>query len=254
MSTSTPNPTWNWQVFCQNTIEDTRYASCFGPQGETTYLDWMLSAWGWTLTVSLCALAVALVFGVMVGVARTVPNRGVRWAGEAWTELFRNIPLLVQIFLWNVVLPRMVPALGAVPGEVMAVAALGFFSSARVAEQVKAGILSLPTGQRYAGLAMGLTLPQTYRHVLLPVAFRVVIPPITSEAMSVVKNSPVAFAVSVAELTMFLRQASEDTQARVEMYLAVTGLYFISAFVVNRVFVGIERWLKVPGVAGMEAK
>ena len=101
--------------------------------------------------------------------------------------------------------------------------ALGFFTSARISEQVRAGIQALPTGQRYAGLAMGLTLPQTYRYVLLPMAFRIVIPPLTSESMNIIKNSSVAFAVSIAELTMFAMQAQEETSRGIEIYLAVTA-------------------------------
>jgi glutamate/aspartate transport system permease protein len=137
-----------------------------------------------------------------------------------------------------------------VPPFALVVFALGFFTSARIAEQVKAGIQSLPKGQRYAGLAVGFTLPQTYRYVLLPMAFRIVIPPLTSESMNIVKNSSVAFAVSIAELTMFSIQAGEETSRNVEIYLAVTGLYFISAFAINRVARVIESRLRVPGMMG----
>ena len=128
--------------------------------------------------------------------------------------------------------------------------ALGFFTSARISEQVKAGIQALPKGQRYAGLAMGLTLPQTYRYVLLPMAFRIVIPPLTSESMNIIKNSSVAFAVSVSELTMFAMQAQEETSRGIEIYLAVTALYFISAFTINRVAKFIEGRVQVPGMIG----
>jgi glutamate/aspartate transport system permease protein len=133
---------------------------------------------------------------------------------------------------------------------VLVVFALGFFTSARISEQVRAGIQSLPRGQRYAGLAVGLTLPQTYRFVLLPMAFRIVIPPLTSEGMNIIKNSSVAFAVSIAELTMFALQAGEETSRNVEMYLAVTGLYFVSAFAVNRVMLFVEGRVRVPGMIG----
>ena len=126
----------------------------------------------------------------------------------------------------------------------------GFFTSARIAEQVRAGIQSLPKGQRYAGLAMGLTLPQTYRYVLLPMAYRIIIPPLTSESMNIIKNSAVAFAVSVAELTMFAMQAQEETSRGIEIYLAVTALYFVSAFAVNRLAALIERRVQVPGLLG----
>ena len=144
----------------------------------------------------------------------------------------------------------LIPPLKDVPSFILVVFALGFFTSARIAEQVRAGIQSLPKGQRYAGLAMGLTLPQTYRYVLLPMAFRIIIPPLTSETMNIIKNSSVAFAVSIAELTMFAMQAQEETSRGIEVYLAVTGLYFISAFAINRLALFIEHRVQVPGLIG----
>lgn len=232
------NYRWEWEVFLRDT------------GGGQTYLEWMISAWGWTLSVAVCAWVVALLFGVVVGTLRTLPSRGWVFAGNAWVELFRNIPLLVQIFLWYHVVPAMVPALKSAPSFLLVVFALGFFTSARVAEQVRAGIQSLPSGQRMAGLAMGLTLAQTYRYVMLPMAFRIVIPPLTSEAMNVIKNSSVAFAVSISELTLFALQAQEETSRGIEVYLAVTTLYMVSAFGVNRLMALIERRVRVPGFAG----
>jgi glutamate/aspartate transport system permease protein len=229
---------WDWEVFLQDT------------GGGQSYLDWMFSAWGWTLTVAAGGLVVALAFGSMMGILRTTPSKGLVLLGNAWTELFRNIPLLVQIFLWYHVLPAIFLPLRGLPSFVLVVFALGFFTSARISEQVKAGIQALPKGQRYAGLAMGLTLPQTYRYVLLPMAFRIVIPPLTSESMNIIKNSSVAFAVSVSELTMFAMQAQEETSRGIEIYLAVTLLYFVSAFAVNRVALFIEQRVQVPGMIG----
>lgn len=242
--------TWDWQVFCKNTIDGEVMPRCFGGGGDITYLDWMISAWGWTLSVAVLALVVALCVGSLMGILRTVPSKGLSFLGNAWTELFRNIPLLVQIFIWYHVVPSLIPPLKDVPSFILVVLGLGFFTSARIAEQVKAGIQSLPRGQRYAGLAMGLTLPQTYRYVLLPMAFRIVIPPLTSESMNIIKNSSVAFAVSIAELTMFAMQAQEETSRGIEVYLAVTGLYFISAFAINRVALFIEHRVQVPGTMG----
>jgi glutamate/aspartate transport system permease protein len=167
---------------------------------------------------------------------------------NAWVELFRNIPLLVQIFLWYHVLPTLFPAMQAVPGFVLVVLALGFFTSARIAEQVRSGIQALPRGQRHAGLAVGFTTFQTYRYVLLPMAFRIIIPPLTSEAMNIFKNSSVAFAVSVAELTMFAMQAQEETSRGIEVYLAVTACYIVSAFAINRIMAFIEKRARIPGM------
>jgi glutamate/aspartate transport system permease protein len=240
---------WDWQVFCKDTIDGEVRPSCFGSGGDITYLDWMLSAWGWTLSVALLALLVALAVGSLMGILRTVPDKRLQLLGNAWTELFRNIPLLVQIFLWYHVVPAIVTPLREVPSFLLVVLGLGFFTSARISEQVKAGIQSLPRGQSYAGLAVGFTLPQTYRYVLLPMAFRIVIPPLTSESMNIIKNSSVAFAVSIAELTMFAMQAQEETSRGVEVYLAVTGLYFISAFAINRVMMFVEERIRVPGMA-----
>ena len=229
---------WDWQVFLQDT------------GGGRTYLEWLMSAWGWTLSVAVMSLIVALVVGSLIGILRTTPNKWFVAFGNAWTELFRNIPLLVQIFLWYHVIPSIFLSLRALPSIVLVVFALGFFTSARISEQVKAGIQALPKGQRYAGLAMGLTLPQTYRYVLLPMAFRIVIPPLTSESMNIVKNSSVAFAVSIAELTMFAMQAQEETSRGIEIYLAVTLLYFVSAFAINRLALFIENRVQVPGMIG----
>lgn len=192
---------WDWQVYLQD------------PGGKIpTYWQWLLSAWGWTLSVSLLALILALVLGSLVGIVRTLPNSP--WLvrlGNAWVELFRNIPLLVQVFVWYFVIPQLIPPLKELPTVMTVVLALGFFTSARIAEQVRSGIQALPKGQRYAGMAVGFTTPQYYRYVLLPMAYRIILPPLTSETMNIFKNSSVAFAVSVPELTTYFIQSSEET-------------------------------------------
>lgn len=233
--------TWDWQVFLSD------------DGSGRTYLQWMIDAWGWTLAVAGSSWVVAVLMGFFMGTLRTLPNSPilVRLAG-GWVELFRNIPLLVQIFLWYFVVPKVFPVMQQVPGFLLVVFALGFFTSARLAEQVRAGIQALPKGQRYAGMAMGFTTAQTYRYVILPMAFRIILPPLTSESMNLLKNSSVAFAVSIAELTMFAMQAQEETSRGVEIYLAVTALYAVSAFAVNRGMAFVERRVQIPGfiVAG----
>ena len=233
--------TWDWQVFLND------------DGSGRTYLQWMFSAWGWTLAVAGCSWVVAMLMGGIMGTLRTLTNSPwlVRLA-NVWVEVFRNVPLLVQIFIWYFVIPKMFPAMKELPGFVLVVFALGFFTSARIAEQVRAGVQSLPRGQRYAGMAMGFTTAQTYRYVILPMAIRIILPPLTSESMNLLKNSSVAFAVSIAELTMFAMQAQEETSRGIEIYLAVTGLYALSAFAINRVFAWIEKKVQIPGyiVAG----
>ena len=238
----------DWLVFCKDTLSGDVMPGCFGKGRDITYLDWLFSAWGWTVSVSLTALVVALVVGSLIGVIRTLPDSP--WLvrlGNAWVELFRNIPLLVQIFLWYFVLPALVPPMKNFPPFILVVLALGLFTSARIAEQVRAGILALPKGQRYAGMALGFTTPQYYRYVILPMAYRIIIPPLTSESMNIFKNSAVAFAVSIPELTQYALQVGEETARPIEVYLAVTVLYAISALVINRIFAWIEKRARVPG-------
>ena len=234
--------TWDWNVFLSD------------DGSGRTYLQWMLEAWSWTLAVAGVSWVVAMVVGGLVGTLRTLPNSP--WLvrlSNAWVELFRNVPLLVQIFIWYFVVPKIFPAMKDLPSFILVVFALGFFTSARIAEQVRAGIQALPRGQRYAGMAMGFTTAQTYRYVILPMAIRIIIPPLTSESMNLLKNSSVAFAVSIAELTMFAMQAQEETSRGIEIYLAVTALYAVSAFTVNRAMALVEKKLQIPGyvVAGV---
>jgi len=239
---------WEWQVFCKDTIDGEVVPRCFGSGGTVTYLDWMLSAWGWTVSVSVCALILALVVGSIIGVLRTLPDSP--WVvrlGNAWVELFRNVPLLVQIFIWYYVVPALIPPMRNFPPFLLVVLALGLFTSARIAEQVRAGIQALPKGQRYAGMAVGFTTAQTYRYVILPMAYRIIIPPLTSESMNIFKNSSVAFAVSIAELTQFYLQAGEETSRQMEIYIGVIFLYFISAMAINRIMAFIEKRVRVPG-------
>ena len=214
------------ELMCKSTTDETVYSTCFAGKGDLPYLQWLFQAWGWTLLVALVALIIALVVGLVIGVMRTLPHKGVAFFGEAWTEFFRNIPILIQLLIWYHLVPELVPPLKSVSPVVLACIGLGLFTSARIGQQVKAGISTIPKGQRYAGLAMGMTLTQTYRYVLLPVALRVVLPTLTSESMNIIKNSSVAYAIGV------------------------TILYFISAFAINRVAAVVEKRTRLPGALG----
>ena len=226
--------------------------------GDSVWWQSLASGLSWTLSTALFAGLIAFFLGSVLGVARTTSRPWLVRLGNAYVELFRNIPLIVQFFLWYFVIPGLIPAVKRWvttldPTEhqfVTAVVCLGLFTASRISEQVRSGIQSLPRGQRAAGYAVGLTEPQTYRYVLLPMAYRIVIPPLTSESMNIVKNSSVAFAVSIAELTMFAMQAQEETSKGIEIYLAVTGLYFVSAFAINRIALFIENRVQVPGMIG----
>lgn len=243
---------WDWQFFCHSQLSGEPIA-CLGAAGDVSYLQAMLSAWGWTCAVAALGFAIALIVGLLAGVARAGQHAGMRTLAMAWTEVFRNIPLLVQVFLWYHVAPVVLPALAQASPFWLASLALGLFTSARVAEQVRAGLQSLPAGQRQAALALGLSPVQVTARVLLPQALRIIVPALTSEAMNVVKNSSVAFAVSLTELTLYAMQTQEETGRGLEVYAAVTALYAVTALLVNRVMAVIERNTRLPGMLGSRA-
>jgi len=237
----------DWTIFFQDS-----------PGGDR-YLDLLISGVWWTLGVSFAAWIIAMVVGSLVGTIRTTQNAWLVNLGNAWVELFRNVPLLVQMFLWYFVIPEFVPPLkrwvvAADPAHAQflsAVLCLGLFTSARIAEQVRAGIQSLSRGQRNAGMAVGLTQPQVYRYVLLPMAFRIVIPPLTSETMNLIKNSSIALTIGLAELTFRSREMGEYTFHFFEAFSAATLIYIAIAMAANRVMAVIERRVAVPGfIAG----
>ena len=241
------NYNWNWGIFFQTS-----------PDGVHTYLETLLLGTGWTLATALTAWCLALALGSLVGVIRTTPFPWLIRLGNAYVELFRNIPLLVQMFLWYFVLPELVPqAIGdwlkqsANASFYNAVICLGLYTSARVAEQVKAGILSLRSGQRMAGLAMGLTLPQTYRYVLLPMAFRIILPPLSSEFLNIIKNSSVALTIGLIELTAAARSMAEFSFQVFEAFTGATLIYIIINIVVVNGMRWLERRVAVPGFISM---
>src|SRR5207249_621409 len=137
------------------------------------YFGWLLAGLKWTLLVAGVASIIALVIGSAVGILCTLPGRFARAVGTAYVDLFRNIPLLLQLFLWYFVLPELLPASFGLwikrdlpmPEYWCSVAGLGCFTAARIAEQVRAGIESIDRGQRMAAAASGLTTVQTYRYI-----------------------------------------------------------------------------------------
>jgi glutamate/aspartate transport system permease protein len=237
---------WHWGVLLEKE-----------PGGTGSYLEYLIVGLGWTLATALAAWLIALVIGTLVGTVRTTP---VRWAvrlGNLYVEIFRNIPLIVQMFLWFFVMPELVPqALGdwikQMPppwgSYVPAVLCLGMFTSVRVAEQVRAGIESLPRGQRMAGTAMGLTPAQSYRYVILPQSLRIILPPLTSEFMNVIKNSSVALTIGLLELTGRARAMQEFSFRVFEAFSAATVIYLITNLVVVLLMRALEKKVRVPGL------
>ncbi|MEK6243861.1 MAG: amino acid ABC transporter permease [Pseudomonadota bacterium] len=240
------NYNWDWGIFL-----------AAEPGGTGTYLKYLIVGLGWTLATALAAWVIALVIGSAIGTLRTTPFTWLVRLGNAYVEVFRNVPLIVQMFLWFFVMPELLPKdLGdwvkQVPppwgSYLPAVLCLGLYTSVRVAEQVKAGINSLSRDQGMAATALGLTLGQNYRFVLLPMAFRIVLPPLTSEFMNVIKNSSVALTIGLLELTGRARAMQEFSFKVFEAFAAATVIYLLTNLVVVFAMRALEKKVRVPGL------
>jgi glutamate/aspartate transport system permease protein len=227
--------------------------------GSGTYLRFLLVGLEWTLLLSITAWILAFVIGSMIGVLRTFPGKLLPGLGAVYVELFRNVPLLVQLFIWYFVLPEIIPGVGTwfkqglnplLQQFISGALCLGFFTAARVAEQVRSGINALGLGQRVAGLALGLNLAQVYQLILLPVAYRIIIPTLTSEFLNIVKNSAVASTIGLAELSRQSQQLGEFTAHWYESFIAVTLLYGIINVTVMFAARFLERATRLPGYVG----
>jgi glutamate/aspartate transport system permease protein len=239
---------WNWEILLQTSVD-----------AGGRWITYLFGGLGWTLTTALAAWVIALAVGTAVGTLRTVPGVWLTRLCTAYVELFRNIPLLVQMFLWFFVLPELLPEDWGDAVKQMsppwasfvpAVLCLGFYTSVRVAEQVRAGIGSLPRGQTMAGIAMGLTLGQTYRYVILPMSFRIILPPLTSEFLNCIKNSSVALTIGVMELTARGRAMQEFTFQVFEAFAAATAIYLVTNTIVVLGMRRLEAAVHVPGFVG----
>jgi glutamate/aspartate transport system permease protein len=236
---------WNWPILLKE-----------------PYLTWIVTGFGKTILIAVLAWAIAFPLGSAIGIARTTDSRALRLGGTVYVEIFRNIPLLVQMFLWYFVVPELLPADWGrwikrdmpYPQFLTAMICLSLYTASRVAEQVRSGIEAIPRGQRNAGLAMGLTSLQVYRYVLIPVAYRTIIPPLTSDFLGVFKNSSLALTIGVLELTSQARQIEEYTFAAFEAFTVATVLYCTVTGIVILAMRMLERRTRIAGTIAVGAQ
>jgi len=236
---------WNWPILLKE-----------------PYFTWIVTGFGKTILIAVLAWAIAFPLGSAIGIARTADNRALRYAGTAYVDIFRNIPLLVQMFLWYFVVPELLPADWGrwvkrempYPQFTTAVVCLGLYTASRVAEQMRSGIDAIPRGQRNAGLAMGLKPSQVYRYVLIPVAYRTIIPPLTSDFLGVFKNSSLALTIGVLELTSQARQIEEYTFAAFEAFTVATVLYCLVTGLVILIMRILEGRTRIAGTLAVGAQ
>ena len=246
------NYSWNWGVLLQPT-----------GVGSEVYWQWLATGFGWLLVIGSAGWLIALVIGTILGIMRTLPNKTARTIGTVYVSVFRNIPLLIQLFFWFYVVPTwLTPELQKwwfqdlspnTSAVISASIGLGLFTAARIVEQVRTGIESLSKGQSNAAYALGFSLPQAYRHIILPQAFRVILPPMSSELTNCFKNASVASLVGVMELISQTKTISEYTQNSLEIYTYATIIYLVFNLSLIAIMGLIERKLRVPGlIAGSQ--
>jgi glutamate/aspartate transport system permease protein len=229
---------WNWAVLVSE-----------------PYVGWLLQGLQVTVMLALASWTIALVLGALIGLARTLPSAPLRWLATGYVDVFRNIPVLVQMFLWFFVLPELVPQeVGRwlkrdlpYPEFYSAMMCLGLYAASRVAEQVRAGITSVPAGLAAAARDSGLSLAQTYRYVLLPLGFRIIVPPLTSEFLGVFKNTSIALTIGVMEITASSRQIESYTFHGYEAFAAATALYLSISFLLLFLTRRLEARARIPG-------
>jgi glutamate/aspartate transport system permease protein len=209
-----------------------------------------------TLHLSLLAWMIAVALGVAIGTFRVLPSRFIRFAGSAYVQIFRNTPFLVQLFFWYFAAPLLLPKTAQewlynhVPDYSYwaGICALGTYTASRVAEQFRSGLLAIPRGQYHAAYSTGLTTLQTYRYVIGPYAFRIIIPPFTTEFLTCFKNSALTMTIGVMEIThtayyvdSFTWHGLETTTAASLTYLCISGcvVLFMSF---------VEKKARIPGM------
>ena len=229
---------WNWSVL-------------FEPQ----YFDWIISGTLWTIYLSIASSFIAFFLGSIIGIFRTLDNKILNFIGTTYVEIFRNIPLLVQMFIWYFVFPEIVTDDFGTwlkqdlpnPEFSSALMCLGTYTASRVAEQVRSGINSVSTGVGMAGYATGLSTYQLYIYILLPIGYRIIIPPLTSEFLTIFKNSSLALTIGLLELTARSNMIMDWTFQGFEAYTAATIIYVSVTMIFTLIMQRIENKTQIPG-------
>ena len=218
------------------------------------YLGWLLSGIGTTVRLAAIGWLLAAILGVLAWALRTVPFAPVRLLATAYVEFFRNVPLLVWMFFWYFGVPQFLPAGAQEPLNrlgiefLAAVTALGVYHGARFSEVIRSGIQSIPRTQLEAALSTGLSVGQAYRFIILPVALRLIIPPLTSESLNLLKNSSLALTIGVAEVTFQARQIESYTAKGIEALTAGTLIYLVLCLGIAAIMARVESRVAIPGM------
>ena len=200
-----------------------------------------------TLEISLVAILIGIVLGVLTGLARISDNPALRWGAIVYIELIRGSPLLVQIFLWYFVFGKFINDIcnalnwPTIPTIWYGVASLAVFAGAYVAEIVRAGIQSIHPGQMESARSTGMNAYQAMRYIILPQAFRRILPPLAGQFISLIKDSSLLGIIAIRELTKATREAVSSSYMPFELWFMCAILYLVLTFGLSMIVQYLER-------------
>lgn len=208
----------------------------------TDNLDVILGGMATTATLTVLAFACAMALGILIAACRVGPVPPLRWFGTVWVELFRNTPLTVLMFLYYFGLPKVGFLFSAF---VTAVVALSLYTSAFIAEMVRSGINALGSGQIEAARSVGLTFTQTLVHVVIPQALRTVVGPLGSIFSALIRNTSVAYTISVAELSKEIYGVANETAQTTPLLIGAAIAYLAMTLPSGIAFSALARRLAI---------
>ncbi|WP_028611458.1 amino acid ABC transporter permease [Paenibacillus harenae] len=204
------------------------------------YFDFYIEGFVNTIYASILALLGSFLLGTVIAVFRITTVKPLRWLGTVYVEFIRNIPLLLIVYLFYLVLPMLGITLN---GFISGTIGLTVYTAAFIAETIRAGIMSVPKGQSEAALSSGLTYVQTMRYVILPQAIKIVIPPLSNQFINLVKNSSVLSVIAGLDLMYFGDRVAGKTYATFDTYIFVAVFYLVLTLPLSYAALILERRL-----------
>ena len=208
----------------------------------TTYPDVLIDGFLNTLYSSIIALFFSLIIGTLMAIFQLSKTKWIKGLANAYVEFFKNIPLLIIVMFFYVVVPLY---WFSIDGFVAGTIGLTIYTSAFIAETVRAGIMGVPKGQTEAGLSTGLTQNETMRYIILPQAFKIVIPPLGNQFINLVKNSSVLAMVTGLDLMYQGDLIASETFNTFDTYILIGLIYLIITLPLTYLMSYIERRLNV---------
>jgi len=221
---------WQWQRVPRYLIKFSAEGWQFGPLLQGLWL---------TLEITAVSLVFSLIIGLVSALMRLSTSPMARGISRVYLEIIRNTPLLIQIFILYFVFAPILD----IGRFTSAIVALSLFEGAYASEIIRAGILALPTGQWEASASLGMTRGQSYRYIILPQALRQMIPPLTSQGISLVKDSALVSTIAIYDLTMQGQQIIAETFLSFEIWFAVAAMYLLVTTVLSILVKYLEHHL-----------